>query len=239
MNTYVTLLSTFWLIDREVPFTAAETRLYAYLVNTAFALGYDTGLSRTDNLLAAELSMSRNTLLTAREKLICAGLIALDEGRQGRARTVYRIMTDVNVQVVVQKLNNKLNNKPHLNPAPSVKKPKQIKVIEKHVEAVQPTLFPDAIVPAEEKPNEKVRRFVKPTEEQVAGYIKEKGFTFTASAFIDFYESKGWVVGKSPMKDWKAACRTWSRMERTPSISRKSTVLQDNSINKFENDSWD
>jgi hypothetical protein len=32
--------------------------------------------------------------------------------------------------------------------------------------------------------------------------------------FWDFYESKGWVIGKSPMKDWRAAVRTWERGER-------------------------
>ncbi len=32
--------------------------------------------------------------------------------------------------------------------------------------------------------------------------------------FIDFYESKGWLVGKTPMKDWKAACRNAEKWER-------------------------
>ena len=32
--------------------------------------------------------------------------------------------------------------------------------------------------------------------------------------FIDFYESKGWMVGKTPMKDWKAACRNAEKWER-------------------------
>jgi hypothetical protein len=32
-----------------------------------------------------------------------------------------------------------------------------------------------------------------------------------ADAFVDFYESKGWLVGKNKMKDWKAAVRTWER----------------------------
>jgi hypothetical protein len=233
MKTYVTLLSTFWLIDREIPFSAAETRLYTYLVNSAYALGFKTGLTRADGLLAAELSMSRNTLLSAREKLIRGGLVTLDDGRQGRVKNVYHINTNVNVQVVVQKLNNKQNIKPiTTNP-----KPKKNKVIEP-VATIQPSLFPEVEVKQDENVKEKSHRFVKPTEEQVATYIQEKGYTFTASAFIDFYESKGWVVGKSPMKDWKAACRTWSRMERTPTVSRKSTILQDNSINKFENDSW-
>lgn len=53
------------------------------------------------------------------------------------------------------------------------------------------------------------KRFVKPTVQEIAAYIKEKGFHFDASTFFDYYESKGWVVGRSPMKDWKAACRLW------------------------------
>jgi hypothetical protein len=31
--------------------------------------------------------------------------------------------------------------------------------------------------------------------------------------FIDFYESKGWMIGKNKMKDWKAAVRTWEKRE--------------------------
>lgn len=30
-----------------------------------------------------------------------------------------------------------------------------------------------------------------------------------ASKFMDYHDSKGWVVGRAPMKDWKAAVRTW------------------------------
>jgi hypothetical protein len=33
--------------------------------------------------------------------------------------------------------------------------------------------------------------------------------------FVDFYTSKGWKVGKNPMKDWKAAVRTWARRDKT------------------------
>lgn len=53
------------------------------------------------------------------------------------------------------------------------------------------------------------KRFVKPTIDQIAAYINEKNLHFDAEGFYDYYESKGWLVGKSPMKDWKAACRTW------------------------------
>ena len=51
--------------------------------------------------------------------------------------------------------------------------------------------------------------FIKPTIEEVSEHIISKGYHFDAENFHSFYESKGWVVGKAKMKDWKAACRTW------------------------------
>lgn len=58
------------------------------------------------------------------------------------------------------------------------------------------------------------RKFVKPTPEEVREYCREKGFPIDAERFCDYYESNGWVVGKSPMRDWKAAVRTWARKEK-------------------------
>jgi len=55
-------------------------------------------------------------------------------------------------------------------------------------------------------------RFVKPTVEEVRAYIIERNDVLTpqdADTFINFYESKGWKIGSQPMKDWKAAIRTW------------------------------
>ena len=54
-------------------------------------------------------------------------------------------------------------------------------------------------------------RFVKPTVEEVAAYIKAKGYTFDAEQFWNYYESKGWIVGKAPMKSWQSACVTWQK----------------------------
>lgn len=52
-------------------------------------------------------------------------------------------------------------------------------------------------------------RFVKPTVDEIAAYCREKNYCINAQSFFDFYESKGWKVGNSPMKDWHAAIRTW------------------------------
>ena len=56
---------------------------------------------------------------------------------------------------------------------------------------------------------ENPKKFKKPTLEELQAYINEKGYHFNAENFINYYDSVGWKIGKSPMKDWKAACRTW------------------------------
>ena len=61
---------------------------------------------------------------------------------------------------------------------------------------------------------EKTKRFVKPTVEQVRAYCQENHYDIDPETFVSFYESKGWVVGKSPMKNWQAAVRQWVSRDR-------------------------
>lgn len=56
-------------------------------------------------------------------------------------------------------------------------------------------------------------RFVAPTLDDVSAYCSERGNGVDPQQFIDFYTSKGWKVGDQPMKDWKAAVRTWERRD--------------------------
>lgn len=53
------------------------------------------------------------------------------------------------------------------------------------------------------------KRFKPPTLEEVSAYCTERNNNIDSQRFIDFYESKGWMVGKNKMKDWKAAVRSW------------------------------
>ena len=60
-------------------------------------------------------------------------------------------------------------------------------------------------------------RFSKPSADEIAAYGITLSPRFTkACEFWDFYESKGWKVGTSPMKDWKATVRNWNRKDSTP-----------------------
>lgn len=77
-----------------------------------------------------------------------------------------------------------------------------------------------------------VKRFCPPTLQEVQSYIQEKGYSIDAEAFIAFYESKGWMVGKNKMKDWRMAIVTWSKRDNIRP-ARKTT-----GVDKKCNDEW-
>lgn len=81
----------------------------------------------------------------------------------------------------------------------------------------QDRLGKDRLVKDSKEGADKPRRstFSPPTVEEVAAYCRERGNSINAQTFVDFYASKGWKVGNSPMKDWKAAVRTWEKRDRS------------------------
>lgn len=54
-----------------------------------------------------------------------------------------------------------------------------------------------------------IRGFTPPSIDEVSAYCTERNNGIDPQHFVDFYEAKGWMVGKNKMKDWKAAVRTW------------------------------
>ena len=84
------------------------------------------------------------------------------------------------------------------------------------------------------------KRFVPPTLAEVQSYVAERQSPVDPQGFIDFYASKGWMVGKTPMKDWKAACRnaeTWERWSRAetsaPPKKGLAQALTDRQMEKY------
>ena len=69
---------------------------------------------------------------------------------------------------------------------------------------------------------EKAKRFYPPTLDEVKQYCEERKNNIDPMAFIDFYSSKGWMIGKNRMKDWKAAVRTWERKRKEQSKAESS-----------------
>ena len=76
-------------------------------------------------------------------------------------------------------------------------------------------------------------RFTPPTLAEVQSYVAERHSPVDPQEFIDFYESKGWMVGKTPMKNWKAACRNAEKWERWAKTADPKEKTPDNSLEEF------
>lgn len=76
----------------------------------------------------------------------------------------------------------------------------------------------DIDIEREKKPQ---KRFTPPTLEEVKAYCQERRNGIDPERFIDFYQSKGWKIGSNPMKDWKAAVRTWEKRDAKPQEAPK------------------
>ena len=61
--------------------------------------------------------------------------------------------------------------------------------------------------------NEKVksRKYHVPCVDEVKEYVAKHNFLVDATEFVDFYESRGWCVGNSEIKNWQATVRMWNR----------------------------
>tara|TARA_R110002051_G_scaffold22212_4_gene57791 strand:- start:291 stop:923 length:633 start_codon:yes stop_codon:yes gene_type:complete len=68
------------------------------------------------------------------------------------------------------------------------------------------------------------KKFVPPTVSQVQDYCLERKNTVDPETFVNFYLSKNWVIGKSKMKNWKAAVRTWEKNRRESNYSSPANL---------------
>ena len=75
-------------------------------------------------------------------------------------------------------------------------------------------------------------RFQKPSIDEIRQYCSSRNNSVDPEQFFNFYESKGWTIGKSHMKDWRAAVRTWEKREKeVPQRKRefrRESVLEHN-----------
>jgi len=76
-----------------------------------------------------------------------------------------------------------------------------------------------------------IKRFKEPTIDEIDSYCIERNNKVDSHTFFDFYQSKGWIVGKVKMKDWRACIRTWEKNEPKDNVGRKELANKD--YNKF------
>ena len=88
----------------------------------------------------------------------------------------------------------------------------------------------------------KKKNFIVPSISEIKDYCHLRDNGINAEQFYDFYQSKGWMVGKTKMKDWKAAIRNWERnrkktdkgMSKIHSHLQKNMNVKQKLKNKYE-----
>jgi DNA-binding transcriptional ArsR family regulator len=82
-------------------------------------------------------------------------------------------------------------------------------------------------------PEKKVLRklFVKPTLTEVIDYCNATQANIDPQGFLDFYDSKNWMIGKNKMKDWQACVRTWKRKEAESNKHRMAKQQERKKVN--------
>ena len=91
----------------------------------------------------------------------------------------------------------------------------------------------------QEPPEKPPKRFRKPTVEEIAAYCTARQNGLDAQAIYDRYEAGGWKVGRSPMKDWKAAVRTWERREQEQRQPKKGVAKTNPEQSSLDMDAFD
>lgn len=154
------------------------------------------------------VTLKRGQLLTGRKALSTTSGIS-----ENIVRSILN-QFEINQQITIQKTNRysiitvlnydiyQGDNQPNTNQSPTEHQPATSQP--PHIKEVK------QLKEVKEKSN---GRFTPPSFDEVSEYCKQRNNGVNPGSFIDFYESKGWMIGKNKMKDWKAAVRTWEKRD--------------------------
>lgn len=184
----------------------------------------ETGCVASNKYLSNFCQCSENKVSLAISKLIGLGLIYI-QSFDGRTR-VLRSRISKRQTLKKEKADCEENKTINIDDKTYNKKEKQVNLL-KEKAFIEETTTTLANV------ENQAKRFKKPTSEEIQAYCDERENGLNGQQIFDFYQAKGWVIGKSPMKDWKAAVRTWERnrksvkktFEGTPNTTLKRTTI--------------
>lgn len=188
---------------------------------TSRLLYYDLGMDADDDGVVEAFSVMRKTGATEDDLRVLASkgfvrvmnedLVSyiLDWNTNNQIRkdryheSVYKSLIDGSCNVILES-----GNQTETNGLPNGNQ------METEVRLGKFSIGKDSIEVADKPPTSS--RFVPPSVEEVAAYCNEMGYTgVDHERFVDYYTSNGWKVGRNPMKDWKAAVRSWNGKEHT------------------------
>lgn len=180
--TYIGYLNQFWSAHEDFRFSATAIALYAFLLNECNRRNWKMPFPCSTVVACDALLVCKTALITARKQLANAGLIKFTEGRSRCIPSTYTLLECTDNLTVKRTDDLTLYN-------------------------------------TKDKDNRQPEReMVIPTVADVEAYMAvcliPDGYELKVGLpqrFHDYYESKGWMVGNSPMSDWQATARKWTQ----------------------------
>lgn len=166
--------------------------------------------------LSSELDLTVRQTRTALNNMQKSNQIAIKTTNKNTLITIenwryYQSDTEQNDKQNDKQTTNTTTNKRQTNDKPTFISKKQKSKKEKNNSACARVKHADG-----------VSKFTPPDIQDVKAYCIERGNSVDPEAFIDFYKSKGWMVGKNKMEDWRAAVRNWERNEASKSANQET-----------------
>lgn len=208
---YIKQVNAFYKFLPNNPLSSNAQCLYSYLLNKNNELGWIKEFTVSNMIVCGFTNLSRQALDRARNELKQKGYIDYKKGYSNQAGT-YVIVSFVTQNDTQSDTQDDTQGGHTLCTLNKLNKTKQNK-----------------------KENIQRKTFSKPTVEEVKAYCSERKNNVDAEKFCDFYESKGWKVGKEPMRDWKASVRTWERSSTSKPPGKPTNAYINPAQNEFDN----
>lgn len=190
-----TVIREFYDFNESNPLTSSQIALWYALLHTNNKARWEEWFTVASQVLTNRAGITRPALIRARNALKQLGLIDFKpNGNQATAYSLLRFVTATDTATEHKAIQQPNTNRTATDTATDTINNTKIKT----------------------KTNTKdvsARRFSPPTADEVRAYCAERKNNVDPDRFVDFYGSKGWMVGKSPMRDWRAAVRTWEKSD--------------------------
>ena len=193
--------------NREIPPEAKA--IYAYLSSIA---GVGGTCYPSINTMSNELSMSRGRLTKYLKELIENGVVEKVREKNGNlyGRNVYKVTHETEVKRDIEDIYRAIENQSieHTKNRCAENRCVDFGCVENLATNINNININNTNIN-----NRESNSFAPPTVKEVAAYCEENGFKTDPEVFVSYYNSKGWMIGKNQMTDWKQAVITWEKRE--------------------------
>ena len=200
-------------VMRNINLAGNAKLIYAYLAS--FAGGSETCYPSVETI-CKELNMTKTTMYKYMNILIDCGVVEKKQTYVGniKGRVVYLITHEITLNI----RNPKISETEKTTCSDSEKLGSR----ENRKSTDSETNINNININNIKNNKKSMENFTPPTLEEVKAYCIERNNGVDPERFIDFYSSKGWMIGKNKMKDWKAAVRTWERRDNNSSATQEN-----------------